>query len=431
MAKVITKLVFALSLGIAMGAGAQNLDMSGLVNQNLAFDQQMDQFAVQIAQQWYNDRQAWRAATGYYGYYTFMNGMSELVALNRNIGEIHSKQNEAPNGSPALYVFAIDLSNGQLATSSDSPLSAKTRAYLVNELTVSAQEPLPAAGYIVRHALIDGDQRSFIAARTEVDKRVIGFEADRGWQTRTLQALFDENTLLPASLAGGVVSNDRIYLRMQDSAGATLFEAGTPTTDSAIARVELSDEYGGVFRGHSIVAAIDPVLAGTLIIGGLPKSRLPVLLTAIVLAIGLLIAAIWQLHRENSVIRMRSNFVAEVSHELRTPLTQIRMFAETLLLDRSRSDDERRRALSIINRESQRLGHMVDNVLRFSEGEQARETLTLSRQPIAPFLASVVDEFRIIADATGTSIETRLDETVEVNIDPDALRQIMLKIPLH
>ena len=28
MAKVITKLVFALSLGIAMGAGAQNLDMS-------------------------------------------------------------------------------------------------------------------------------------------------------------------------------------------------------------------------------------------------------------------------------------------------------------------------------------------------------------------------------------------------------------------
>ena len=41
-----------------------------------------------------------------------------------------------------------------------------------------------------------------------------------------------------------------------------------------------------------------------------------------------------------------------MSHELRTPLTQIRMCAETLLLDRVRSDEERRRSLTVIDQET-------------------------------------------------------------------------------
>ena len=49
-----------------------------------------------------------------------------------------------------------------------------------------------------------------------------------------------------------------------------------------------------------------------------------------------LIAAFLVLRRERQLADLRSDFVSGVSHELRTPLTQIRMFSETLLLDRVR-----------------------------------------------------------------------------------------------
>ena len=65
-----------------------------------------------------------------------------------------------------------------------------------------------------------------------------------------------------------------------------------------------------------------------------------------------------------------------MSHELRTPLTQIRMFAETLLLDRVRSDEERQRSLEIIDQEARRLSHLVDNVLLFSRGERGTSSST-------------------------------------------------------
>jgi signal transduction histidine kinase len=368
------------------------------------------------------------AATGYYGYYTFMNGLSELAGQGRDIVAAYSEQGEAPNNSAALYVFNIDLADGRLTVSRDNKFTAKTRAYLANELVALAREPLPETSFIMRHVDIDGQQRSFVATRTATDDRVFGIEVDPEWQTQTLQRAFDENTLLPPSLADGSVTNDRIYLRMQDSVGDIVFEAGMPTDDAAIASLYLTDEYGGVFYGHSIVAAIDPALAETLIIGGLPRSRLPVLVTIIVLAIGLLIVAVRQLQRENDVIRMRSNFVAEVSHELRTPLAQIRMFTETLLLDRLRSANERRRALSIVNRESQRLGHMVDNILRFSGSEHSGNSLVLKRQAVGPIVSSVVDEFQAIADATETVILIELDENIEANVDADAMRQVMLNL---
>jgi hypothetical protein len=43
------------------------MDLSGLVQQNVAFDGMMQQQAAAYAQQWYNDVQAYRAATGYTG----------------------------------------------------------------------------------------------------------------------------------------------------------------------------------------------------------------------------------------------------------------------------------------------------------------------------------------------------------------------------
>ena len=74
-----------------------------------------------------------------------------------------------------------------------------------------------------------------------------------------------------------------------------------------------------------------------LVVGGLPRSRLPMLVALFVIAAGLLTVALVQLRRQQELARLRTEFVSGVSHELRTPLAQIRWFAELLHLGKLRT----------------------------------------------------------------------------------------------
>jgi signal transduction histidine kinase len=119
--------------------------------------------------------------------------------------------------------------------------------------------------------------------------------------------------------------------------------------------------------------------------------------------------------------------VAGVSHELRTPLTQIRMFAETLLLGRVRSDDEHRRALTVIDQESRRLGQLVENVLQFSRGERGTLRLSKSRIDLSDIVRTTIETFKPIAAARNVTIKTTLEPSL-VDADADAISQIVLNL---
>src|SRR3989442_14736165 len=92
-----------------------------------------------------------------------------------------------------------------------------------------------------------------------------------------------------------------------------------------------------------VQVALRPDMALKLVIGGMPRSNLPMLLSLLAVTAGLVVAALLHLRGESELSRVRADFVSGVSHELRTPLAQIRMFSETLLLGRVRSDEERER----------------------------------------------------------------------------------------
>ncbi len=367
-------------------------------------------------------------AVGYYGYYALMNDLRTTATQDLE-GLTDQVDRDDPTIEPlSLYVFRVSLADGQLSTSSLHELSAAVREHLLIDRSTLMKEPLSDMGFVVEHAEIDGEQHTFVVSWTEDLNLLFGIEVNQEWLPGVLQQTFEDNVLLPASLAGGAMTNDHLFVRMSDSLGRTLFMAGDNDSDITLVSVEPGEQYGGVLRDHTVYAAIAPELAESLIIGGLPKSRLPVTVAVILLAIGLLLAAIRQLQRENAVMQMRTNFVAEVSHELRTPLTQIRMFTESLLFERLRSDDDKLRALSIINRESQRLIHMVENILRFSEGGPSHDKLALQSQELEPVLKSVVDEFQVLADATDAVVETSFQSGVFANVDADAIRQVLLNL---
>ena len=73
---------------------------------------------------------------------------------------------------------------------------------------------------------------------------------------------------------------------------------------------------------------------------------------------------------------IQDEFIATVSHELRTPLTSIRGFSQTLLASWDKIDDEnKKKFIKIIEEQSNRLIHLVENVLSVSKMTASIEVL--------------------------------------------------------
>jgi two-component system, OmpR family, phosphate regulon sensor histidine kinase PhoR len=70
--------------------------------------------------------------------------------------------------------------------------------------------------------------------------------------------------------------------------------------------------------------------------------------------------------------KMRADFSANVSHELRTPLTAIRGFAETIHDSAFDDSDSTKRFAKIIQREAERLGSLIEDVLTLSQIESGK-----------------------------------------------------------
>jgi two-component system phosphate regulon sensor histidine kinase PhoR len=93
-------------------------------------------------------------------------------------------------------------------------------------------------------------------------------------------------------------------------------------------------------------------------------------LAILTISILLLIRVIRDMHW----LELRSEFVNSVSHELKTPLSLIRLYSDTLLEgETSFNSDTRKRYMGIIARESQRLGHLIDNVLDYANIQHAEK----------------------------------------------------------
>jgi len=69
---------------------------------------------------------------------------------------------------------------------------------------------------------------------------------------------------------------------------------------------------------------------------------------------------------------IKNNFLANVSHELRTPLTSIRSFSEILLNYKDEDKATQEEFLKIINKESERLTRLIDDILDISKIEAGR-----------------------------------------------------------
>ncbi|HEX6058311.1 MAG TPA: HAMP domain-containing sensor histidine kinase [Gemmatimonadaceae bacterium] len=255
------------------------------------------------------------------------------------------------------------------------------------------------------------------------DTLVYGAEYTERAVTELLSGVLDGEGLLPAPFTAGRRNRDVLDLTVADARGTRLFA----TADDGGWTLDATHALAPSFGGLAVHARIRPRLAGDLVIGGLPRSRLPWMLALLALAGALSVVAVAQLRRESQLARMRADFVSSVSHELRTPLAQVRLWVETLRLGRAATDAERAWALDHIDRETRRLAHLVENVLRFSRG--GREDATLpAPTDVGAEVAETVAEFAPLAASRRARVDVAVDETPPVRLRPDALRRILLNL---
>lgn len=123
---------------------------------------------------------------------------------------------------------------------------------------------------------------------------------------------------------------------------------------------------------------------------------------------------------------IRKDFVANVSHELRTPLSIIKGYIETLVdSHRSMPLEDRDHFLRTIQKHTERLNSLLEDLLTLSRLESINPGLRRESLPLADLLQSVVNDIR------GRSIasEHLLSLTVEsdlgsVLIDPLKISQV-------
>jgi two-component system, OmpR family, phosphate regulon sensor histidine kinase PhoR len=123
---------------------------------------------------------------------------------------------------------------------------------------------------------------------------------------------------------------------------------------------------------------------------------------------------------------LRNDFVANVTHELRTPLTLISGFVETLQHAEDLEDEERHKALSIIELEAERLKRLINDVLTLSEIENIQIGKTRRRFNAVKEIKEVVHWIKPLAEKKdiGLSEQYESQQTL-LDTNPGWFRQML------
>jgi signal transduction histidine kinase len=119
--------------------------------------------------------------------------------------------------------------------------------------------------------------------------------------------------------------------------------------------------------------------------------------------------------------RLRKNMVADIAHELRTPLTNLRGYMEAL------SDEvipPRRETFKMLEQESIRLVHLVEDLQQLARADAARAFLDRKEISLHMLLGQIVELYRPNFQEKAITVEWQLEPGSELVIaDEDKLLQ--------
>jgi two-component system sensor histidine kinase BaeS len=119
----------------------------------------------------------------------------------------------------------------------------------------------------------------------------------------------------------------------------------------------------------------------------------------------------------------RRRFLADVTHELRTPLAVLQSGIEAQLDGIHPRDDAH---LASLLEETQRLGHLVDDLHTLALADAGRLALHLERTRPATLVEDAVADHAALAGRKGVVIRSSFAEGLpEIEVDPTRIRQVL------
>ena len=133
--------------------------------------------------------------------------------------------------------------------------------------------------------------------------------------------------------------------------------------------------------------------------------------------------------RESETNRLKTEFVNNISHELKTPLTLIRLYGETLQRKENLTNAEKKDCYEIITRESERLSHLINNVLDFSRIEMGRKEFDLKEGRLQDVITDTLESYRYHLEKKGFVIHSDIAcDLPEMNFDGEAIASVLINL---
>jgi two-component system, OmpR family, sensor histidine kinase KdpD len=97
--------------------------------------------------------------------------------------------------------------------------------------------------------------------------------------------------------------------------------------------------------------------------------------------------------------RLRTALLDSVTHELRTPLTSIKASVSALLSQQALDESSRKELLTVIDEESDRLNHLIEQAVEMAQLDAHKVHLELKPQPVAGLINPAVEQARLASPA--------------------------------
>jgi two-component system phosphate regulon sensor histidine kinase PhoR len=125
---------------------------------------------------------------------------------------------------------------------------------------------------------------------------------------------------------------------------------------------------------------------------------------------------------------IRKEFVGNVSHELRTPLSLIKGFAQTLLDGAKDNPEQADRFLQKIDKHSDRLLFLIEDLLAISRLESGQVALNIQRVDLHDLTQRVLDDLAERASARAAKLGNQIPAGTFVMADADRLQQVLYNL---
>ncbi len=238
-------------------------------------------------------------------------------------------------------------------------------------------------------------------------------------EQQTLESQNQQQALFNSMIEGVLLLDEDNRVELANRAFEDLFEISTNVRGKTLLEI---------LRQHELTRLLDQVtvekqvLDYELKLGGMVERSLQINAAVIADACGDRRGTILVFHdltRLKQLERNREEFVANVSHELRTPLSLIKGYTETLLDGAKDNPEVATKFLQTIQRNSERLQFLIEDLLTISELESGRLKMNLQKIQLHPLVDKALDDLKAQARTRNVTL---LNETPELTVHADAER---------